>query len=210
MAKLGPPVANPANTLGVVLAGGQGQRMGGVDKGLQHYQGQPLIAHALQCLRAQTWGATQHIGINANRNVETYAALGYPVWQDRRLGFEGPLQGMFTSMQLAKAWQGELQYLLVIPCDTPHLPLDLALRLSQALTSHPPHLAAARAGGRNQPLACLLSVQLMPELGRYLDSGQRKVQTWMEACGVQWVDFDVPAYSADAFNNFNYQADLAE
>lgn len=182
--------------------------MGGVDKGLQLYQNQPLVAWSLDRLRAQSWGVTQHIGISANRNLEQYAALGYPVWADTRPGYDGPLQGVMTSLQHATTWPVPLHYVLLVPCDTPHLPLDLALRLSNTLAATPAHLAAARANARTHPLACLLSLHVMPELGHYLDSGQRKVQTWMEACGVQWVDFDAPAYTVNAFDNLNNLADL--
>lgn len=182
--------------------------MGGADKGLQFYENQTLVAHSLERLQAQSWGAAQHIGISANRNLQEYSALGYPVWADAGPGYEGPLQGIMSSLQRAAAWQVELHYLLIVPCDTPHVPLDLALRLSNSLATTPARLAAARASGRTHPLASLLSIHLMPELGHYLDSGQRKVQTWMEACGVQWVDFDAPTYATDAFANFNSLADL--
>lgn len=183
--------------------------MGGVDKGLQLYQNQTLVAWSLARLRAQSWGTAQHIGISANRNLEQYAALGYPVWADARPGYHGPLQGVIASLQHATTWPVPLHYVFLVPCDTPHLPLDLAQRLSNTLAATPARLAAARANARTHPLACLLSLHVMPELGHYLDSGQRKVQTWMEACGVHWVDFDAPAYAANAFDNFNNLAELA-
>lgn len=203
------PLATPDNTLCVVLAGGQGQRMGGLDKGLQPYQDQPLAAHMLARLRQQTWSPTLHIGINANRHLAQYAAWGYPVWPDRHAGHHGPLEGLLSSLQQAHQMQAGFHYLLAVPCDTPHLPLDLAARLAATLHATHKSLAAARAAGRAHPLACLLSLQLMPELETYLDSGQRKVQTWMDLCDVQWVDFDGPGDAPGAFDNFNRLADLS-
>lgn len=208
MAEAAPPRATPANTLCVVLAGGQGRRMNGADKGLQAYQGRPLIDHALERLCSQSWGPAPHIGISANRHLDLYATKGYPVWADAQAGYEGPLHGMRSALEQAHTWPVELHYLLIVPCDTPHLPLDLAQRLSAGLEGSHACVAAARAGGRTHPLACLLSIGLMPGLQHYLDSGQRKVQTWMEACGVQWVDFDGPGDTPDAFGNFNTRADL--
>jgi molybdopterin-guanine dinucleotide biosynthesis protein A len=208
VAKASPPRATPANTLCVVLAGGQGRRMDGADKGLQIYQGRPLIDHMLERLRGQSWGPALHIGISANRHLDTYATKGYPVWTDAQTGYEGPLQGLLSALQQARTGPAALHYLLIVPCDTPHLPLDLAQRLSEGLDATHTHVAAARAGGRTHPLACLLSIGLMPALQHYLGSGQRKVQTWMEACGVQWVDFDGPGDAPGAFGNFNTQADL--
>jgi len=182
--------------------------MGGADKGLQLYRGRPLVVHALERLQNQSWGPAQHLGISANRHLATYAALGRPVWTDARPGHEGPLQGILSALRQAGTGLGMHDYVLIVPCDTPHLPLDLAHRLSEALHAAAAPAAAARAGGRTHPLACLLSVGLMPALQHYLDSGQRKVQTWMEACGVQWVDFDGPGDAAEAFGNFNTRADL--
>ncbi len=183
--------------------------MGGVDKGLQLHQGKTLVAHSLQRLQAQDWGPAQHIGISANRHMQEYAALGFPVWTDERPGYGGPLEGILSSLYHGVALHPGVHYLLVTPCDTPYLPLDLASRLSGRLAATPGHAAAARANGRPHPLACLLSADLATDLRSYLDSGQRKVQTWLEACKVQWVDFDTPTYPANAFNNFNTLADLS-
>lgn len=183
--------------------------MGGADKGLQAYRGQALVAHGLQRLQAQNWGPVQHLGISANRHLQTYAALGYPVWADDHPGYGGPLEGIWSSFQYATSSPLSLDYVLIVPCDTPHLPLDLASRLSGALCPPRHKAAAARANGRTHPLACLLSVRLATNLRSYLDSGQRKVQTWLEANEVQWVDFDTPTYPAHVFDNFNTLADLA-
>ena len=182
--------------------------MGGVDKGLQLYRGQTLVAHSLQRLQAQDWGPAQHIGISANRHLREYAALGFPVWADERPGYGGPLEGILSSLHHGVALHPAVPYLLIMPCDTPYVPLDLASRLSSRLRATKGNAAAARANGRTHPLACLLSAHLATDLRDYLDSGQRKVQTWLEACEVQWVDFDAPTYPADAFDNFNTLADL--
>lgn len=183
--------------------------MGGVDKGLQLYRGQTLVTHSLQRLQAQDWGPALHIGISANRHLEEYAALGFPVWADERPGYGGPLEGVLSSLHHGGALHPAVHYLLVMPCDTPCVPLDLASRLSGTLGARQGHVAAARANGRTHPLACLLSAHLTTNLRAYLDSGQRKVQTWLEACEVQWVDFDAPHYPAHAFDNFNTLADLS-
>lgn len=202
------PFATPYNTLCVLLAGGQGQRMGGADKGLQLHRGQTLVARGLSRLQAQDWGPAQRIGISANRHLQEYAALGHPVWADERPGYGGPLEGILSSLHHAVALHPAVHYLLVVPCDTPNIPLDLASRLSSTLAHTQHRAAAARANGRTHPLACLLSTHLASGLHDYLDNGQRKVQTWLEASGVQWVDFDSPTYPANAFDNFNTLADL--
>ena len=200
--------ASPRNVHAVVLAGGQGQRMGGIDKGLALYRGQPLVLHALDRLERQTWGNPIPIGISANRHIPEYARWGHPVWRDHYAGYEGPLAGLCTALQHTARLQAATQYVLIVPCDTPHFPLDLAQRLAHGLNTSTSPLAAARAGGRTHPLLALISQELESNLVHYLATGQRKVQAWMESCGVQWVDFDEPGDSPSAFHNLNSPDDL--
>ena len=119
-----PPIARDAIT-GLILAGGRGQRMGGRDKGLQLYDGRPLAAHVLARLAPQV-GA---VLISANRNHAAYSALGADVVSDETQDFAGPLAGMLSGLRAAKT-----EYVLTVPCDSPLLPDDLALRLTAALT----------------------------------------------------------------------------
>ena len=112
------------NITGLVLAGGRGSRMGGVDKGLQNYRGMALALHAL--LRLQPQVGT--VMINANRNLGAYEAMGVPVWPDAMPDYPGPLAGLLTGLERC-----ETPYLVSVPCDTPNFPLDLVARLSAAL-----------------------------------------------------------------------------
>ena len=73
----------------LILAGGQGSRMGGVDKGLQNFRGLPLALQTLMRLQLQSL-APQDILINANRNLAAYESLGTAVWPDTLEGFAGP------------------------------------------------------------------------------------------------------------------------
>ena len=134
------PNFDPKSVCTVVLAGGMGSRMGGVDKGLQLLAGEPLARHCVQRLQAQSGGAPGLIAINANRNAEVYAAWSCPVWADDIDGFAGPLAGFQTALQhcsgastQASAPLGGYRYLLTVACDTPRFPLDLLARLMQAL-----------------------------------------------------------------------------
>lgn len=192
----------------VVLAGGAGQRMGGADKGLQDYRGQPLVHQVLNRLQHQQGVPPLPLGINANRHLAQYAALGIPVWDDGQDGFGGPLQGMLASLRAVEQHFAQAQAVLFTACDTPHLPLDLANRLRNAMQQTGARAAAVRAQGRTHPLPCLLDRELQGSLAIYLGQGQRKVQAWLETCGVQWVDFDGPGDQSEAFANFNTLAEL--
>jgi molybdopterin-guanine dinucleotide biosynthesis protein A len=141
---------------GVVLAGGRGSRMGGVDKGLQNHHGMPLALHALLRLEPQV-GAVM---INANRNLGAYEAMGVPVWPDALPDYPGPLAGMLAGLERC-----ETPYLVTVPCDTPNFPLDLVERLARGLAGAGAEIAmaATREGGvqATQPVFCLLQAALM-------------------------------------------------
>ena len=208
----------------VVLAGGMGSRMGGVDKGLQLLAGEPLARHCVQRLQAQSGGAPGLIAINANRNAEVYAAWGCPVWADDIDGFAGPLAGFQTALQhcaeasaLASAPPGGYRYLLTVACDTPRFPLDLLERLGQALEHEGADIAVAGAleqgpGGawslRTQPVFCLLRTSLAGSLNAFLTAGGRKVDAWTAQHRTITVAFDQPQDDALAFFNANTLEEL--
>ncbi len=184
---------------GLVLAGGRGSRMGGVDKGLQPHLGVPLALHALLRLQPQVGESM----INANRNLGAYESMGVPVWPDAQTDFPGPLAGMLAGLERC-----DTPYLVTVPCDTPNFPHDLVERLASALDAEQADLAmaATREDGKlmPQPVFCLLKADLLESLVRYLHSGQRKIDRWTAQHRVAMVVFD----DADAFDNANTPQDL--
>lgn len=178
----------------LVLAGGRGSRMGGVDKGLQWLGGRPLVAHVIDRLTLQVG----HIFISANRNLDGYAALGRAVLPDPPgLEFAGPLAGMLAGLDALP----EAGWLLTAPCDCPHLPADLAARLLAAAEAH--GLAFAQAG-REHPTHALLHTRLREPLRAHLAAGGRAVLGWMRSQPHGVAHFDDEA----AFANLNHLADL--
>ena len=201
-------VAIDANTVcAVVLAGGRATRMGGVDKGLQSFQGQTLASIALSRLRQQSGGAPGLIAINANRHFTEYQALDVPVWADTVPDFAGPLAGMLAALRQC---QGRYDYLLTVPCDSPLFPLDLLQRLGTSLVEHQTAVAMALApdlqdGGtlRPQPVLCLLRTDRADALQAFLDSGERKIGAWTASQGQIKVPFNAPGEDPRAFANIN-------
>lgn len=198
-----------ADITGLLLAGGRGSRMGGVDKGLQPFNGQPLALHAMHRLAPQV-GALM---VNANRNLAQYEAFGAPVWPDSLADYSGPLAGFLAGLEhCATPW------LLTVPCDTPLFPLDLAARLAEAAAAGQADIAMAVApepaedGGspvlRPQPVFCLLRASLRDSLLRYTAAGGRKVHTWIAQHRNVQVPFDRPGDAPDAFFNANTLAEL--
>ena len=180
---------------GLILAGGRGTRMGQVDKGLQPFRGTTMAAHVLARLAPQV----NSVAVNANQNLDVYAAMGVPVWPDDLPGFAGPLAGMEAGMRRCTT-----PYLLTAPCDSPFLPADLAERLLAALVEHGADLAFAMTqepGRRPQPhpVFCLVKANLLPVLSRYLAEGGRRMDGWYKDLKAVEVLFE----DADAFRNIN-------
>jgi molybdopterin-guanine dinucleotide biosynthesis protein A len=192
-----PASRQPATLItGVILAGGLGTRMGGVDKGLQLHDGKALVKHVIDRLAPQV----DHLMINANRNEAAYANFGYPVFADQITGFAGPLAGLHAALTATGT-----PLVLTAPCDSPGLPLDLVSRLHSALLAAKADLAIARAGGRLHPVFCLCRRSLLAQLEAYLLDGGRKVAAWCAEMGAIEVDF---SDQSEAFGNFNTLDDL--
>jgi molybdopterin-guanine dinucleotide biosynthesis protein A len=154
---------------GVILAGGRGQRMGGVDKGLIPLAGKPMVTYVLGALRPQV--AT--ILISANRNLDQYAAFGCQVATDTVGEYHGPLAGVASAMEIA-----ETRYVITVPCDSPLVAHDLVARLYRALSQENAEISVAHDGERMHPVFALLRCDLLSSLQEYLQSGQRKIDRW--------------------------------
>lgn len=180
---------------GLILAGGAGTRMGGVDKGLLDYRGRPLVAHALERLAPQVTS----ILISANRNREAYAACGYPVIGDDLPDLPGPLAGLAAGLAACRT-----DWLLCVPCDCPALPGDLALRLLMAARTAEAAMAIATTAEGRQPIFQLCRHDRLPALQAFLATGERRVGAWCRTQNAIEVLFDDTA----AFRNLNTPADL--
>ena len=189
----------------VILAGGRGSRMGGVDKGLQNLNGMPLVLHTLMRLSPQVGG----LMINANRNLSAYESFGVDVWPDSTsMGeFAGPLAGFVTAMERC-----ETPYLLTVPCDTPLFPPDLVTRLSEAMVRERADFAVAAAIEegllRPQPVFCLMGTDMLESLLTFTRSGGRKIDAWTAQHTTVVVPFDLPTDDPNAFANANTLAEL--
>jgi molybdopterin-guanine dinucleotide biosynthesis protein A len=183
---------------GLVLAGGLGRRMGGVDKGLQLLQGRPLTLHVIERLRPQV----DRVLINANQNLERYAEFGCAVVPDRVGGFAGPLAGLDAGLHAT----GE-PLIVTVPCDSPFLPFDLVARLAAARSAVDADVAVARTGAQSHPVFALVCSRVRAHLSDFLARGERKIDRWYASLRVVEVAFDD---EADAFANINTQAELAQ
>lgn len=181
---------------GLILAGGLGRRMGGIDKGLALLDGQPLAAHVLTRLVPQV----SHILINANRNSDAYARLGAAVIPDLRDDFAGPLAGLEAGLAACPT-----PYLVCAPCDSPFLPADLVPRLASALADGHASVAVAQTGEQLHPVFALMRRDALADLQAFLHAGGRRMESWLQR--LRWV---VCAFDdeAEAFANINTTDEL--
>jgi len=185
---------------GLILAGGRAQRMGGIDKGLIPFLGQPLIASAIARLQGQVSG----ILINANRNITKYATYGYPVIIDETPDFSGPLAGFSAGLKVCKT-----PYLLTAPCDSPLLPVNLGALLAAEMERDDFQLVFASSKETDgtvwaQPVFCLMRVDLIDSLNLFLESGNLKIDRWFKELHSSTVIFE----NANAFANINTPEEL--
>jgi molybdopterin-guanine dinucleotide biosynthesis protein A len=181
---------------GVVLAGGQGSRMGGVDKGLQAFRGKAMVEHVLERLAPQV----DEVLINANRNPDAYARFGHRVVADQIEGFAGPLAGFERGLAHAS---GEL--VVTVPCDSPFLPADLVSRMREVLEREKAQVVVAKTGEQVHPVFCLMQRGVHESLRQFLASGQRKIDRWFPQLATAIVSFDD---EPQAFLNINTREEL--
>lgn len=183
---------------GVILAGGLGRRMGGVDKGLQTLNGRPLVSWVIDRLAPQV----DELRINANQNRAAYEGFGYPVFADDIPDFAGPLAGLHAALQRAQQ-----PLVATVPCDSPFLPPDLVVRLHAGLIANDAELAVARTFDQVHPVFCLCRRHVLDHLANFLAGGGRRMDRWYSSLKVATVAFDD---EADAFSNINTAAELVK
>jgi molybdopterin-guanine dinucleotide biosynthesis protein A len=182
---------------GVVLAGGQAQRMGGQDKGLIELNGSPMVQYVLEAIVPQV----NKVIINANRNQDIYSHYGHEVIGDEFEGFFGPLAGMASSMRAINT-----PFMLTVPCDSPFVPDDLAKRLYLQMIKKEADISVAHDGSRIQPVFVMLKTSLLDSMLDFLNKGERKIDKWFEKHSLAVTDFsDKP----DTFININNRDDLS-
>jgi molybdopterin-guanine dinucleotide biosynthesis protein A len=192
-------IISPENITAVILAGGLGRRMGGVDKGLQLIHGKPMVRQVLDRLQPQVG----KVLINANRHLDEYKGFSVPICSDSISGYAGPLAGIHAALL-----QTDTAYLVSVPCDSPLLPNHLVSRLSFAMSEHKADAAVVVTGNSEQrqrhPVFLLLKSDVRSSLERYLNNGGRKVDDWLASLNC----VDVPFDDETAFTNVNTPEDI--
>jgi len=185
-----------SSVTGLILAGGKGSRMGGVDKGLQIFRGRRLVDHVYERLAPQVGGVI----INANQNQDEYRSFGVRVVSDAIGGFAGPLAGLHAGLSVSKR-----PFLASVPCDSPFLPADLIERLYKRIDETGAELAVAKTGDQPHPVFSLMRRGVIDHLADFLKGGGRKIDAWYATLSVVEVAFDD---EPEAFSNINTREEL--
>jgi molybdenum cofactor guanylyltransferase len=189
---------------GVLLAGGQSQRMGGGDKNLRMLGGKPILAHIIERAKPQV----DALVLNANGDPQRFAGFGLPIVRDSVAGFAGPLAGVLAGLDWAATNLPEAELVASFATDAPFLPRDLVRRLAVALEEGGFDLACAQSNGQAHPVFGLWPVSLRGALREALAGGLRKVDRW--TARYKLVEVEFLAEPVDPFFNANRPEDLAE
>lgn len=177
----------------IILAGGEGKRLGSVDKGLVKYKSTPLIEHVLSSIKPQV----DEIIISANRNIDTYEKYGYKVISDNSDDYRGPLAGIVASLPYCKN-----EWVLIVPCDMPFLPGNIVEKLSDETEK----CISIAESNKKMQLVFLMHIKLQASIQQSLDNNQLRLMQWVKSLQPAIISFT----EDDVFKNFNSREDLDE
>lgn len=156
----------------LLLAGGQGRRLAGRDKGLMAWGDESVAAHLARLLRC----LGGELLISCNRNQAAYAALADRLVMDDEAGYPGPLAGILAGLRAC-----ETSHLLVLPCDMPRVDEVLLQDLLARAGEQPQRPCMVRAGESWQPLLCVIPRSLLTQLEGAWQRGERSPLRWQLA-----------------------------
>lgn len=188
----------------IILAGGEGKRMRGMDKGLAQYKNTPLIKLVIKKIEPQV----SNIIISANRNIEQYKNFGYPVVTDLDSAsnqknnndvYQGPLAGIAASLPLCTN-----EWVFIIACDMPLISDTIVSQLENNLKANNDKTIVIAEANKKLQLAMLLNKNLLTSIQLSLENNQLKLMQWVSSNQISVVEFS----AENEFRNFNYFKDL--
>ena len=198
-------IESPPRTIGVILAGGLGRRMGGGDKPLRTIRGITILEHVVRRFSDQC----NEIILNANGDPGRFSSFGLTVVADNVKDNPGPLAGILASLDWVAENRPDTEWVASVAADCPFLPRDLVQRLHQARASEQTQLAVASSGGHTHPVIGLWRVTLRHELRQALVEEEiRKIDRWTDRYTMATVAWSMEP--VDPFYNANTLEDLRE
>lgn len=186
---------------GAILAGGRSRRMGGAHKAFQPLAGRPLLSHVIDRLKPQC----QTVLLSVEKIDDCWNAFGLQQVADPQPGSRGPLGGVLAALETAS--RPASAWLLLVPCDAPFLPVDLAERLAAAALEARVEAAVASYRQHWQPTFSLWHSSLLPDLRAVVQQGRSGLKEYLESRRVATLEW--PEAEPEPFFNINDAADLA-
>ncbi len=180
----------------LILAGGKGTRMKGVDKGLIRVHGKYIIEYLISMAKKYS----PNVFVNANRNISFYRKLECNVIEDVLKDYQGPLAGIYSSLL-----QVQTDYLITLPCDGPLISDEYFTKMLESPMTN--KIKCAYCNDRLQPVYALIPKKLTGTLKEFLDNGERKIDKWYSQCGLEIVDF---SDKREIFINVNSEEELLQ
>jgi molybdopterin-guanine dinucleotide biosynthesis protein A len=190
----------PLRVLGLVLAGGQGRRLGGVNKAFEVVAGRTCLDHVSARLGPQV----DDLALNANDED--------PRWPEETIirdfdpdARQGPLAGLIAGLRHA-ATRG-FDAIVSLPVDMPFAPRDLVQRLTDRYVTENAGFGLAACDDQLCPVAGLWPAAALPTLESAFDTGLRAPRALahlMPMAVARW-----PSTPFDPFTSLNRPEDRA-
>jgi len=184
--------ANAKKVSCIILAGGEGKRVGGADKGLIDYQDKPLVGHVIDIIAPQV----DDIVISANRNTSRYQQYSVKVISDDSERYLGPMAGISAALPHCQH-----DWVLIVACDTPFLPVDIVDNFFSARSKANLYIASSND---RLHLVMLVHKSLHGSINHALTHGQLRLMQWARSHQPEIVNFTDDV----AFKNFNNHDDF--
>jgi molybdopterin-guanine dinucleotide biosynthesis protein A len=179
----------------VILAGGQSKRMQVQNKATVLFKGKPLIGYVIDRMKSQA----EHIFISTHQNQNDFDAFHLPLIDDMLTIHEGPLLGIFSSLQKIKT-----DWVQFVPCDAPNLPDNLIANLLKENKAKKTLIAVPETSDGLQSACLLCHSSTFNNLQDFFNLGGRKIEDWIRQLSFSIVRF----HDQSQFININTQEEL--
>ena len=195
-------IINKLKTLIVILAGGQSKRFGGGYKTLYKLNNKSLLNRVIKNFEK----LEIEIVLNVNSDEKQFKKTGLTLIKDEFVNFQGPLAGIYSTMNWALKNKKDVEWIFTAPSDTPFLNSDLVEKFLIGKYSSSTKIILAQNSNKTHPVIGFWHISLLKNLEEFFESDSRKIMHWVEQQNFELLNFENKNY----FFNINSKADLIE
>ena len=195
-------IINKLKTLIVILAGGQSKRFGGGYKTLYKLNNKSLLDRVLKNFEK----LDIEIVLNVNSNEKQFKKTGLSLIKDEFVNFQGPLAGIYSTMNWVLKNKKDVEWIFTAPSDTPFLDSDLVNKFLISKYSSNTKIILAQNFNKTHPVIGFWHISLFKNLEEFLENDSRKIMHWVEQQNYELLNFE----NKNFFFNINSKLDLIE